>query len=184
MLAIGYHLLRIFLRPHHWPVLVWPGIGLLLYTMLRTEGIGTAIYMIIWLNVWFLELAYRHIRYAYSRRFVQSIPISSIQLGNLLNQTLYQKKDGEQVIFSEKSDNAEVLIRRGQPLKMNDLRILRQLVHENKLSSDDRMEIEHTLPFVPFITAGALLTILFAGNIATPLSRFLMRIVGSGFTEL
>ena len=183
-LVIGYHLLRIFLRPHHWPVLIWPGIGLLLYTMLRTEGTGTTIYMIIWLNVWLLELAYRHIRYAYSRRFIQSIPISSIQLGNLLNQTLYKKKDGEQVIFSERSDNAEVLIKRGQPLKMNDLRILRQLVHKNKLPSDDRIEIEHTLPFVPFITAGALLTVLFAGNIATPLSRFLMRILSSGVTQL
>lgn len=183
-LVIGYHLLRIFLRPHDWPVLVWPGVGLLLYTMLRTEGIGTEIYIVIWLNVWLLELAYRHIRYAYSRRFVQSIPISSIQPGNLLNQTLYQKKNGEQVIFSDRSDNEKVLIRRGHPLKMNDLRILRQLVHENKLPPDDRIEIEHTLPFVPFITAGALLTVLFAGNIATPLSRFFMRIVGSGFTEL
>ena len=183
-LVIGYHLLRISLKPHHWPVLVWPGIGLLLYTMLLTKGTGTTIYMIIWFNVWLFELAYRHIHYAYGRRFVQSIPISSIQLGNLLNQTLYKKNNGEQVTFSDRGDNEEVLIRQGQPLKMNDLRILRQLVQENKLPSGDRIEIEHTLPFVPFITAGALLTVLFAGNIATPLSRLFMRIVSSGFTEL
>ena len=181
-LLIGYHLLRIFLNPHYWPVLVWPGIGLLLFTVLSTENI--AIYMIIWLNVWLLELAYLHIRYAYGRKFVQSIPISSIQPGNLLNQTLYKKQNGEQVVFSHKGTNEEVLIRRGQPLKTNDLRILCQLATENKLPSGDQIEIEHTLPFVPFIAVGALLTALCAGNVATPISRFLVRILSSGVTQL
>ncbi len=179
ILVIGYRLFDFLLAPRHWPLLTWPGIGV--FAVLCWNADNIVIYAIIWANVWLLELAYKRVRAFYRRKFIQSIPIGALQIGNVLRQSLYVKPEGES---TDSDAEEEPLVKRGQPLLSRDLRTLRRLVNEKVLSSKDRIEIEHTLPFVPFITLGALLTALVAGHIATPLSRTLGRLVARSLTIL
>ena len=181
ILVIGYRLFDFLLSPRHWPLLTWPGVGV--FAVLCWNQDNIVIYSIIWANVWLLELAYKRVRSFFRHRFVQSIPIGALQIGNVLRQSLYVKHEGESTSFDSDAEE-EPLVKQGQPLLTRDLRTLRRLVNEKVLSSEDRMEIEHTLPFVPFITLGALLTALVAGHIATPLSRSLGRLIARSLTIL
>ena len=181
ILVIGYRLFDFLLSPRHWPLLTWPGVGVFAVLCWNQDNIVS--YAIIWANVWLLELAYKRVRSFFRHRFVQSIPIGALQIGNVLRQSLYVKHEGESTSFDSDAEE-EPLVKQGQPLLTRDLRTLRRLVNEKVLSSEDRIEIEHTLPFVPFITLGALLTALVAGHIATPLSRSLGRLVAKGVTFL
>ena len=181
ILVIGYRLFDFLLSPRHWPLLTWSGIGV--FAVLCWNQDNIVIYAIIWANVGLLELAYKRVRSFFRHRFVQSIPIGTLQIGNVLRQSLYVKHERESPELDSDAEE-EPLLKRGQPLLARDLRTLRLLVNEKILSSEDRIEIEHTLPFVPFITLGALLTALVAGHIATPLSRSLGRLVAKSLTIL
>ncbi|MCY3684174.1 MAG: hypothetical protein OXH16_22490 [Gemmatimonadetes bacterium] len=181
ILVIGYRLFDFLLSPRHWPLLTWPGIGV--FAVLCWSQDNIVIYAIIWANVGLLELAYKRVRSFFRYRFVQSIPIGALQIGNVLRQSLYVKHEGESLEFDSDTEE-EPLLKRGQPLLTRDLRALRRLINEKVLASEDRIEIEHTFPFVPFITLGALLTALVAGHIATPLSRSLGRLVARSLTIL
>ncbi|MXZ09326.1 MAG: hypothetical protein F4Y79_07745 [Gemmatimonadetes bacterium] len=181
ILVIGYRLFDFLLSPRHWPLLTWPGLGV--FTVLCWNQDNIVIYATIWANVWLLELAYKRVRAFYRRKFVHSIPIGALQIGNVLHQSLYVNQGRESTPFDSNAEE-EPLLKRGQPILSRNLRALRRLVNEKVLSSEDRIEIEHTLPFVPFITLGALLTALVAGHIATPLSRSLGRLVARSLTIL
>ena len=181
ILVIGYRLFDFLLSPRHWPLLTWPGIGM--FAVLCWNADNVVIYATIWANVWLLELAYKHVRSFYRRKFVQSIPVGALQVGNVLHQSLYVNQGRESESFDSGAED-EPLYKQGQPLLTRDLRTLRRLVNEKVLSPEDRIEIEHTLPFVPFITLGALLTALVAGHIATPLSQSLGRLVARSLTIL
>ncbi len=181
ILVIGYRLFDFLLSHRHWHLLTWPGIGVFVVLCWNADNI--VIYAIIWANVWLLELAYKRVRSFFRHRFVQSIPIGALQIGNVLHQSLYVKHEGETTVFDSDAEE-EPLVKQGQPLLARDLRTLRRFVNEKVLSSEDRIEIEHTLPFIPFITLGALLTALVAGHIATPLSRSLGRLVARSLTIL
>lgn len=181
ILVIAYRLFDFLLPPRHWHLFTWPGIGM--FAVLCWNADNIVIYAIIWANVWLLELAYKRVRSFYHRKFVQAIPIEALQVGNVLRQSLYVKHEGESLGFDWDAEE-EPLVKQGQPLLTRDLRTLRRLVNEKILSPEDRIEIEHTLPFVPFITLGALLTALVAGHIATPLSRLLGRLVARSLTIL
>ena len=181
ILVIGYRLFDFLLSPRHWPLLTWPGIGV--FAVLCWSQDNIVIYAIIWANVGLLELAYKRVRSFFRHRFVQSIPIGTLQIGNVLRQSLYVKHERESLELDSDAEE-EPLLKRGQPLLTRDLRALRRLINEKVLASEDRIEIVHTLPFVPFITLGALLTALVAGHIATPLSRSLGRLVARSLTIL
>ncbi len=176
ILVIGYRLFDFLLSPRHWSLLTWPGIGV--FAVLCWNADNIVIYATILTNIWLLELAYKRVRSFFRHRFVQSIPIGALQIGNVLRQSLYVNQD------RASDTKKEPLVKQGQPLLARDLRALRRLINEKVLSSKDRIEIEHTLPFVPFITLGALLTALIAGHIATPLSRSLGRLVAKSITLL
>ena len=181
ILVIGYRLLDFLLPPRHWPLLTWPGVGV--FAVLCWNADNIVIYATIWANVWLLELAYKRVRSFYRRKFVQAIPIGALQIGYVLRQPLYVNHEGKTLEFDSDAKE-EPLVKRGQPILLRDLRTLRRLVNEKVLSPEDRIEVEHTLPFVPFITLGALLTALVAGHIATPLSRSLGRLVAKSMTLL
>lgn len=181
ILVIAYRMFDFLLPPRYWHLLTWPGIGV--FAVLCSIAGNIVIYSIIWANVWLLELAYKRIRSFFRHRFVQSIPVGALQVGNVLRQSLYIKREGEYLGFDSDAEE-EPMFKRGHPLLVRDLRALRRLVNEKVLSSEDRVEIEHTLPFVPFITLGALLTVLVAGHIAMPLSRLLGRLVAKSVTLL
>ena len=181
ILVIGYRLFDFLLSPRHWPLLTWPGIGV--FAVLCWSQDNIVIYAIIWANIGLLELAYKRVRSFFRHRFVQSIPIGALQIGNVLRQSLYVKHEGESLELDSDAEE-EPLLKRGQPLLTRDLRALRRLINEKVLASEDRIEIVHTLPFVPFITLGALLTALVAGHIATPLSRSLGHLVARSLTIL
>ena len=149
ILVIGYRMFDFLLSPRHWPLLTWSGIGV--FAVLCWNQDNIVIYAIIWANVGLLELAYKRIRSFFRHRFVQSIPIGTLQIGNVLRQSLYVKHERESTAFDPDAED-EPLIKRGQPLLSRDLRTLRRLVNEKILSTEERIEIEHTLPFVPFIT--------------------------------
>ena len=181
ILVIGYRLFDFLLSPRHWPLLTWSGIGV--FAVLCWNADNIVIYAIIWANVWLLELVYKRVRSFYRRKFVQSMPVGALQVGNVLRQSLYVKHERESLELDSDAEE-EPLLKRGQPLLTRDLRALRRLINEKVLASEDRIEIVHTLPFVPFITLGALLTALVAGHIATPLSRSLGRLVARSLTIL
>ena len=181
ILVIGYRLFDFLLSSRSWPLLTWPGIGV--FAILCWNADNIVIYATIWANVWLLELVYKRVRSFYRRKFVQSIPIGALQIGSVLRQSLYVNQERAPESLDSDAEE-EPLVKRGQPLMARDLRTLRRLVNEKVLSSEDRIEIEHTLPFVPFITLGALLTALVAGHIATPLSRSLSRLIVRSITLL
>ena len=181
ILVIGYRLFDFFFSSRYWHWLTWPGIGV--FAVLCWNADNIVIYATILTNVWLLELAYKRVSSFYRRKFIQSIPIGSLQVGNVLRQSLYVNQRRESESFYSDAEE-EPLVKRGQPLLARDLRALRRLINEKNLSLEDRIEIEHTLPFVPFITLGALLSSLVAGHIATPLSRSLGRLVAKSLTIL
>ena len=57
----------------------------------------------------------------------------------------------------------------GQSLSRKQASRLREWGRQGRLPDAGVIELEQAFPFVPFITAGALLTAIFAGNLAPPL---------------
>ena len=81
--------------------------------------------------------------------------LEHLQIGNVLRQSLYVNQERAPESLDSDAEE-EPLLKRGQPILTRDLRALRRLINEKVLASEDRIEIVHTLPFVPFITLGAL----------------------------
>ena len=75
-----------------------------------------------------------------------------------------------------------VVCEAGQPLSKKQANALRQLGNQ-ELPEESSIEREQGFPFVPFIVAGALLTALFAGNLAPPLIYLPQHLAERGVRE-
>ena len=89
------------------------------------------------------------------RALVQSFPVAEVQAGDV-PRTSVNAKDGE------------TLCEKGRALTKAQARRLRELGRQGGLAGN-AIELELAFPFAPFIAAGALLTAVFAGNLAPPL---------------
>ncbi len=153
-LIAGWVLLERGLEEKYWSVILLPGLAALLYLSYATGAWQTCVLMLG--AVWLLELVYLQVRHQYGRALVQSFPVGEVQAGDVPRRRLELEKGGG-VVFEA-----------GQPLSQKQASRLRELGRQGRLS-DDSIELEQAFPFVPFIAAGALLTAVFAGNLAPPL---------------
>ena len=161
-IVIGYRLLEWRLVVKYWPIIVWPGIVSLCYLVWITEGKWT--YFLLWGLTWLVELGYLRLRHWYRRGFVQAFPISELQPGAMLRDTLRvpNEESGDEQVYES-----------GTPLSGKQVYRLQTLARAGHLPGGDTLELEQPLPFVPFIVGGAVLTALFAGNIVLPLIRLI-----------
>ena len=162
VIMVGYRLLEWRLVAKYWPVVMWPGIVSLCYLVWITEGKWA--YFLLWGLMWLAELGYLWLRYWYRRGLVQAFPISKLQPGAMLRDTLRvpDKESGDDQVYAS-----------GTPLSQKQVSRLQALARAGRLPGGDTLELEQPLPFVPFIVGGAVLTALFAGNTVLPLSRLI-----------
>lgn len=103
--------------------------------------------------------------------FTKTIKISGLKPGMILAEDIYKEKGkykkeeialkGKEIMFKRKK---ELLIRSlAEGLTLRDIRKIQRLYKEKKLSLSV-IKIHQTLPFAPFIFAGALLTLIAKGS--------------------
>ena len=154
-LVIGYRLLDRGLEEKYWSVILPPGIAALLYLSHATGA--WQVYVLMLGAVWVLEVVYLQVRYQYGRALVRTVSAGEVRAGDVpRNRLELEAADGT------------VVCEAGQPLSKKQANALRQLGNP-ELPEESSIEREQGFPFVPFIVAGALLTALFAGNLAPPL---------------
>ena len=154
-LFVGYRLLDRGLEDRYWSVILLPGLAALLYLSYVTEA--WQIYVLMLGAVWVLELVYLQVRFQYRRALVRTVPTGEARAGDLpRNRLELETVDGT------------VVCEAGRPLSKAQASHLRRL-DDPGLPEESSIERKQGFPFVPFITAGALLTAVFAGNLAPPL---------------
>ncbi|MCY3760566.1 MAG: prepilin peptidase [Gemmatimonadetes bacterium] len=152
-LVAGWVLLDRGLEEKYWGVILVPGLAALLYLSHTTGAWQTCVLMLG--AVWVLEVVYLQVRFQYGRALVQALPAGEVQAGDVPRTTV-SAKDGE------------ALCEEGRGLTKAQARRLRELGRKGSLAGN-AIELEQAFPFAPFLAAGALLTALFAGNLAPPL---------------
>ena len=157
-LVIGYRLLERGLEVRYWPVVLVPGLVALLYLGKSTGGWRE--YVMMWGAVWLLEVAYVQVRHRYSRVFVQSFPIGLLRAGAIPRHSLFAAGAEEKPVCEA-----------GQPLTEQQVTRVQELAREGHLPSGEVVEVEQSMPFVPFITSAAVMTAFFAGNLVPPLIK-------------
>lgn len=165
-LIIGYRLLERGLEAKYWPVLLLPGLSILLFVCFSTKGLKE--YILLWGTTWIVELMYLRIRYWYNRAFVQVFPVQFLRPGAILYHPL-RVEDNEGEIF---------IYQASKPLSEQEVRNLHELSREGCLPDEDMVELEQAIPFVPFLVGGAVLTAFFAGNLVPPLVKVVVWLSG------
>ncbi|MCE2441184.1 MAG: hypothetical protein J4F39_17395 [Candidatus Latescibacteria bacterium] len=178
VLVVGYRVLDSILQVRHWSLLVWPGCVAVIYLSLATDGIF--IYLAVGTLAWVLELAYRTIRNMYGQTFTHSVPILSLQPGIVPSQSVYLESQRQVDVRTDGNEAERILLEGGQPLTRQDLNRLNQLACEGVLPRDRQIEVDRPIPFVPFITAGALLTAMMADNVGSAITRLIVQILSDG----
>ena len=106
--------------------------------------------------VWVIELVYLQARFQYGRALVRTVAAGEVRAGDVPRRRLeLEAADGTMVCEA------------GRPLSRAQANRLRRL-GEPGLPEESSIERKQGFPFVPFITAGALLTAVFAGNLPPP----------------
>lgn len=182
VLVIGYRLFDFVLQVRHWPLIVWPGCVVLIYLSLTTDGISTS--LVVGTFVWVMEIVYIQIRHKYGTTFTRVVPISSLQPGNVPSQSVFLASKDQGYRCDDSNEVDIMLLKGGQPLTRQALNRLNKLTCEGVLLRNRKIALDRTIPFVPFITAGALLTALFADNMGSAISRLVVQIMGDEFTML
>ena len=154
-LIVGYRLLDRGLEEKYWTVILPPGIAALLYLSHTTGAWQT--YALMLGAVWVLEVVYLQVRFHYGRALVRTVSAGEVRAGDVPRHRLeLEVPDGM------------VVCEAGKPLSKKQAAHLRELENPG-LPEESPIEREQGFPFVPFIVAGALLTSVFAGNLAPPL---------------
>ena len=181
MLVFGYRVLDLVLQARHWPFVAWPGSIFLIYLSLNTDG--PLVYLLMGTCGWILEVVYNWFRRQSARNITDSVPISSLRIGNIPSQAVSLDPKGPAIADSECSVSEQTVIEAGRPLTRNDLNRLRRLTSEGIVNEDRQVAVERTIPFVPFIAAGALLTALVSDNIGIPISQLIVLLASDGTTQ-
>ena len=154
-LFVGYRLLDRGLEDRYWSVLLIPGLAALLYLCLVT---GTWQICALMLGaVWLIELVYLQARFQYGRALVRTVAAGEVRAGDVPRRRLELE-----------AADSTMVCEAGRPLSRAQANRLRRLDGPG-LPEEGAIERKQGFPFVPFITAGALLTAVFAGNLAPPL---------------
>ena len=154
-LVVGYRLLDRGLEEKYWSVILPPGIAALLYLSHTTGAWQT--YALMLGAVWVLEVVYLQVRYQYGRALVRTVSAEEVRVGDVPRHRMeLETADGT------------VVCEAGQSLSKKQANALRRQGNQ-ELPDESSIEREQGFPFVPFIVAGALLTAVFAGNLAPPL---------------
>lgn len=156
-MVIGYRLLERGVPAKYWPVVVIPGLVALVYLGAVTGG--WRVYVLFWGIVWLVELIYLQVQFYYGRAFVQVLPVSLLPAGVVLRQTLHLQLSGGEEFHGPA----------GVPLSEPQVHRLRDLERRGMLPEGRCVEIEQSLPFVPFIVGAAVLTAVFSGSLVPPL---------------
>ena len=155
-LIVGYRLLDRGLEEKYWTVILPPGIAALLYLSHTTGAWQTCVMMLG--AVWVLEVVYLRVRYQYGRALVRTVSAEEVRAGDVPRHCLeLETADGT------------VVCEAGKPLSKEQAHALRRQGNQ-ELPDESSIAREQGFPFVPFIVAGALLTAVFAGNLAPPLT--------------
>lgn len=182
VLVVGYRLIDFVLQPRHWSLIAWTGCVVVIYLGLTTDGILT--YLVVGTFVCVMEVVYIQIRHMYGTTFTYSVPISSLQPGNVPSQSVFLESEEQENCRDDSNEVARMLLKGGRPLTRQALNRLSQLTCEGVLPRDRQIALDRTIPFVPFITAGALLTALFSDNMGSAISRLVVQIMSDGSTRL
>lgn len=182
VLVVGYRVLDSILQARHWSLLVWPGCVAVICLSVATDGMLT--YLAVGTAAWILELAYSLLRRLYDRTFTNSVGISSLQPGNVPSQSVLLESKGHSADCTDGKVVERMVIEKGRPLTRQALNRLNQLTCKGLLPKDLQIALDRTIPFVPFITAGALLTALIAGNVGSAITRLVVQIMSEGSTRL
>ena len=153
-LVAGWVLLDRGLEEKYWSVILLPGMAALLY-LSHATGAWQA-YVLMLGAVWVLEAVYLQVRFHYGRALVQAVPVGEVRAGDVPR-------------IRVNAGDGELLCEEGRPLTKAQARRLRELGRKGSLAGENAIELEQAFPFAPFIAAGALLTAVFAGNLAPPL---------------
>ena len=178
VLVIGYRLIDFVLQPRHWSLIVWTGCVVVIYLSLTTDGILT--YLVVGIFVCVMEVVYIQMRHMFGTTFTHSVPISSLQPGNVPSQSVFLESEEQENCRDDSNEVARMLLKGGRPLTGQALNRLNQLTCEGVLPRDLQIALDRTIPFVPFITAGALLTALVADNIGSAITRLVVQIMSDG----
>ena len=165
-LVIGYRLLERCVPVGYWSIVVIPGLIAFIYLGQVTGGWST--YVLFWGIAWLVELIYLQVRFQYGRAFVQTLPISLLQPGVLLREALHFRLTGDEEFHGQ----ANV------PLSEQQVNHLRELEHQGLLPEGKCVEIEQSMPFVPFIVGAIALTAIFSGSLMPPLRWLVMWMSG------
>ena len=107
--------------------------------------------------VWVIEVVYLQVRFQYGRVLMRTVSTEEVRAGDVPRHRLELK-----------AADGTVVCEAGRPLSQKQANRLRRLGNHG-LPEEGSIEREQGFPFVPFIVAGALLTAVFAGNLAPPL---------------
>ena len=155
-LVAGWVLLDRGLEEKYWSVILLPGIAALLYLSHTTGAWQTCVLMLG--AVWVLEVVYLQVRFHYGRALVRTVAAGEVRAGDVPRHRMELETADGTVVCEE-----------GRPLTKAQARRLRELGRKGSLGGENAIELEQAFPFAPFIAAGALLTAVFAGNLAPPL---------------
>ena len=174
-MAVGYRLIESVLKVKDWPILAIPGVCILLYFGITSTS-DLQNYIEVLGIVLLLELTYLQVRFSYSRAVTQVLAVPLLRVGAVprnsykldMGQAIpgnTQNPDGTEV------ERPEVVFEAGKPLTQPQIDCVRDLASHGLLSDGDTLEVEQSLPFVPFIVAAAAITVASSGSLVLPLAR-------------
>ena len=173
-LFIVYRLIVQSLKEHYWPILVFPGLLAFAYFSVTSGDLRP--YGLLWLSALAAEMLFLHVSYWHRQAFVQTLPINLLQAGVVLRHAIFFEESEDKPVahVNDKEERGECIYAAGDELSEADVYRLRALERTGAFPQGVVVEIEQSIPFVPFIVMGALLTALFPRNIV----RFVAEIVG------
>ena len=163
-------------KAHHRVIWVVPGLIIGVFSAIGTGNY--LIYLVLWAVLWGIRNVYVYIHSLEYQKFVQPVFIDALQPGMVLHQSIYEapEKDRVEVVsFGEQSkDTQELIGRMGKPLTVRKVRQLKDLQKKGLFREwDDQLEVELSLPFAPILMVGVGLTLIWAGSIVGPASRWI-----------
>ena len=165
-IVIGHRLVERGLAVKHRGILLLPGIAALLFLIEEAEQWQT--YLLMLGVAWLIEVTFLQVRHWYKRAFVQALPVNHVFAGGIPRQT----------VTVDVGEEVDAVFEAGRPLSEEQASRLRQLGREGSLPVGQMIELEQTIPFVPFIVGGVVLSAFFAGNLVPPLIELVVWLKG------
>lgn len=160
-LMLGYRLMDHCLDRKYWMAVLIPGTAILVY--LGQAAVELVDLIVLWGLAIVFEVLFQYARCWVERASVQMLLVSAVQPGTVLRQ---------EVRFPIKPDKeaGEFIFETGKVLSQEEIGALHKLAQKGELPLGDKLLVEKSIPFAPFIVAGSVLTGFFADNLVRPLN--------------